>query len=50
MALIQILLFYKAFLKETGMSPKQFRETQTKVIHFQSSSAVYSILEIKFCL
>ncbi|EMN00745.1 AraC family transcriptional regulator [Leptospira noguchii] len=30
--------FYKAFLKETGMSPKQFRETQTKVIHFQSSS------------
>ncbi|MBE8400876.1 AraC family transcriptional regulator [Leptospira borgpetersenii] len=29
--------FYKAFLKETGMSPKQFRETQTKVIHFQSS-------------
>ncbi|WP_061272802.1 helix-turn-helix domain-containing protein [Leptospira interrogans] len=31
--------FYKAFLKETGMSPKQFRETQTKVIHFQSSSA-----------
>ncbi|WP_061218314.1 AraC family transcriptional regulator [Leptospira weilii] len=29
--------FYKAFLKETGMSPKQFREAQTKVIHFQSS-------------
>ncbi|RHX90184.1 AraC family transcriptional regulator [Leptospira yasudae] len=31
--------FYKAFLKETGMSPKQFRETQPKVIHFQSSPA-----------
>lgn len=30
--------FYKAFLKETGMSPKQFRETQPKVIHFQSST------------
>lgn len=42
--------FYKAFLKETGMSPKQFRETQTKVIHFQSSSATDVSSETKLYL
>ncbi|EMM87066.1 DNA-binding helix-turn-helix protein [Leptospira santarosai str. 2000027870] len=42
--------FYKAFLKETGMSPKQFRETQTKVIHFQSSPTAEVPSETKLYL
>ncbi|AOP36343.1 AraC family transcriptional regulator [Leptospira tipperaryensis] len=29
--------FYKAFFKETGMSPKQFRESRPRIIHYQSA-------------
>ncbi|MBM9498709.1 AraC family transcriptional regulator [Leptospira sp. 201903071] len=29
--------FYKAFFKETGMSPKQFRESQPRIIHYEST-------------
>ncbi|RHX89406.1 AraC family transcriptional regulator [Leptospira stimsonii] len=32
--------FYKAFYKETGMSPKQFRESQPRIIHYPSSHDV----------